>query len=138
MSTTAARVCPIIAQPRPPMQPVRVVLVDDEPGILDTWGIILGSQGYEVQCFPEPVSALEAITRGCDIVLTDYHMPKMTGLDLIRTAQPWSKAKFVLMTANTSEAVAEEALAAGASCVVHKPTSAPWVLQKLAGLAARK
>ncbi len=133
MSTTAARFCPI-TQPRPPMRQVRVVLVDDEPAILDTWGIILGSQGYEVERCADPVSALEAITRGCDIVVTDYHMPNMTGLDLIRTAQPWSKAKFILMTANTSEAVAEEALAAGASCVVHKPTSAPLVLQKLASL----
>jgi CheY-like chemotaxis protein len=109
-------------------------MVDDEPGILETWGVILSMSGYEVACCADPVSALEEIADGCDCVITDYHMPRMSGVELIRTARPWSKAKFILMTANASEPVTQEALSAGAECIVHKPTSPPLVLEKLARL----
>ena len=112
----------------------RVVMVDDEPSILETWRVILTMSGYEVACCADPVSALEKIAAGCDCVITDYHMPRMSGVDLIRAARPWSKAKFILMTANASEPVTQEALSAGAECIVHKPTSPPLVLQKLASL----
>ncbi len=130
----ASPTCRIASLPRPAFAQARVVLVDDEPGILDVWGIILSTAGYEVQSFADPVAALEAIAAGCDIVITDYRMPKMTGVELIRAARPWSKAKFLVMTAHTEQAVTEEALQAGACCVVHKPTSAPLVLQKLTAL----
>ncbi len=109
----------------------RIVLVDDNPGVLETWALLLTMSGFEVACFVDPVSALEAIAGGCDCVLTDYHMQGMNGVELIRTAREWSKAKFILMTGNGSEAVAEDALAAGACCIVHKPTSPALVLQKL-------
>ena len=109
-------------------------MVDDEPRILEIWDSILTTSGYDVQCFPDPVPALEAIAKGCDCVITDYHLPTMTGVELIRAARSLSKAKFLVMTGNASDAVAQEALAAGACCVVHKPTSPPMVLQKLAGL----
>jgi CheY-like chemotaxis protein len=130
-----SHMCAVGNQPAPAARTRgRVVIVDDEPSILETWCMILSMAGYEVECCSDPVFALEKIAGGCDCVITDYHMPRMTGVDLIRKARPQSDAKFVLMTANTSEAVAEDALAAGAACIVHKPTSAPLVLQKLATL----
>jgi putative two-component system response regulator len=130
--------CAVASQPAPSAEKRgRVVLVDDEPGILETWCVILTRSGYEVECCSDPVSALETIAAGCDCVITDYHMPLMSGVELMRKARAWSKAKFILMTANGSEAVTQDALAAGAACIVHKPTSTPLVLQKLASLCGR-
>ena len=137
MSSFAAtsELCDVGNQPAPAAtRRGRVVVVDDEPGILQTWGVILSMSGYDVECCSDPVSALETIAAGCDCVITDYQMPLMSGVDLMRQARPRSKAKFILMTANGSEAVTRDALAAGAACVVHKPTSPPLVLQKLASL----
>ncbi len=133
MSATNLISC-VTTEASPAMARARVVLVDDEPSILDTWGIILAAQGYEVRCFPDPIAAMEAIADGCEVVITDYHMPRMSGVELIHMARPWSKAKFLLMTANASEEVTKAAFAAGVCCVVHKPTSAPLVLQKIASL----
>jgi CheY-like chemotaxis protein len=113
----------------------RIVVVDDEPAILETWGLILTMSGYDVVCCTDPQVALEVIARGCDCVITDYHMPQMTGVELLRAARTKSRAKFILMTANGSEAIARDALAAGAWCIVHKPTPPPIVLQKLEKLA---
>ncbi|MGZ4827479.1 MAG: response regulator [Terriglobales bacterium] len=112
----------------------RVVVVDDEPSILEIWGAILTASGYSVECCSDATSALEAIAAGCDCVLTDYHMPLMTGVELIRAARKWSTAKFILMTGNMSSMLAEDAIGAGASCVLHKPTTAPQVLQKIESL----
>ena len=112
----------------------RIVFVDDEPGILQIWRQILLGSGYDVECCPDAASALPAIAAGCDCVITDYHMPRMSGLELIRLARPHTTAKFILLTANGSPELAEGALAAGAVCVVHKPTSAPVMLEKIAGL----
>jgi two-component system response regulator AtoC len=131
---SASPICDLGCQPQPYTVRRRVVLVDDEPGIIETWALILASAGYDVQGFLDPAAALEAISAGCDCVITDYHMPKMNGVELIRAARPWSKAKFLVMTGNASETVTQEALSAGACCVVHKPTSAPLVLQKIKSL----
>ncbi len=113
---------------------VRVVIVDDEPGIVATWTAILQACGYEAEGHTDVSAAVTAIARGCDCVITDYHMPQMSGVELIRAARQWSPAKFILITANTSPEVAEEAMLAGAACVLHKPTLATSVLQKVAQL----
>lgn len=134
-SAAASRICrsenlPQAARPR-------VVLVDDESSIREIWGCILRTSGYAVECCPDAASALEAMTEGCDCVITDYHMPEMNGVELILAAKPWSEAKFILMTGNPSEELTQQALAAGATYVVHKPTSAPVMLEKLAKLTGK-
>jgi CheY-like chemotaxis protein len=135
-SAAANRICRPEDLPQATMRP-RIVLVDDESSIREIWGCILSTLGYDVACYPDAVSALEAITEGCDCVITDYHMPEMNGVELILAAKPWSEAKFILMTGNPSEELTQQALAAGATYVVHKPTSAPIMLQKLAKLTAK-
>ena len=129
---TASQTCRSQPQPSPARR--SIVVVDDEPSILDMWASILTTSGYDVQCFPDPAPALAAIAKGCDCVITDYHLPTMTGVELIHAARSLSQAKILVMTGNVSAEVTEEALAAGACCVVYKPTSPPLVLQKIAGL----
>ena len=113
---------------------LRVVIIDDEPGIVATWTAILQASGFEAEGHTEVAAAMDAIARGCDCVVTDYHMPQMSGVELIRAARQASPAKFILITANTSNEVAEEAMRAGAACVLHKPTLATSVLQKIVQL----
>src|SRR5437016_396833 len=121
---------PAVAQPR-------IILVDDESSIREIWGRILSMSGYDVECYPEAASALQAIAEGCGCVITDHHMAEMNGVELIRAARTWSKAEFILMTGNPSDELTQEALSAGAAYVVHKPTSPPVILQKLAKLCRK-
>ncbi len=60
------------------------------------------------------------------LVLSDWHMPEMTGLQLlhaVRESGAFSKLPFLLVTANTEPAATAEALAAGVSAFLIKPVS---------------
>ncbi len=132
-SAVASPMCHPASLPEVPRP--RVVVVDDERSIREIWGHILSASGYDVECFADAASALPAIDAGCDCVLTDYHMPEMNGVELMRrAARGRSRVNFILMTGNPSDEVSKDAFSAGASYVLHKPTNPPAVLEKLAKL----
>jgi putative two-component system response regulator len=61
-----------------------VLVVDDEDVIRDTLAEILEAQGYPVQTASNGAEALEAIQESPpSIVVTDVHMPRMTGVELV-------------------------------------------------------
>jgi len=63
--------------------PVKILVVDDEEGILDVTEGYFQGKGYEVYTASDGVEALEILTRikiGC--VFTDINMPRMDGLEL--------------------------------------------------------
>jgi len=72
----------------------RIVLVDDEGEVRRIIAILLERGGYVVEAYADPSSALErlqVVDRPCDLLVTDYHMPGMNGLELARlvhAAQP--------------------------------------------------
>ena len=124
-------------------RPFRVVLVDDDVASLSLWRQVLDMHGYEVLTFEQPAKALTAIEAGCDCVITDYSMPGMSGADLVRAAARPGGPAFIVLTGHTSQEVAQDALQAGASCVITKPaklnavTSAvEWLCARRAGIAA--
>lgn len=69
----------------------RAIIFDDEPIVLDVLRVFFESRGYEAMLFREPVicpiygdSAVCPRPHPCsDIMLTDYKMPKMNGVDLL-------------------------------------------------------
>ena len=66
------------------MQGRKVLLVDDEPDVLDTLESILSEEGYEVATAHGSQDALELIdTFPAEIVLSDYMMPGMCGVELL-------------------------------------------------------
>ena len=63
-----------------------ILLVDDEKDILELFTEYLSSNGFNTISFQNPVDALEYFYQNqsnCSLVITDYKMPQMTGLDLI-------------------------------------------------------
>ena len=65
----------------------RVAVVDDEPDIITIQQSILSNLGYRVSTFTDARAALESIVSDpdrFDIVITDYTMPNLTGLELAR------------------------------------------------------
>ncbi len=62
-----------------------ILLVDDEADLVDAYGELMRSLGYEVQGVTSSLKALEiyrADPKGFDLVFTDYTMPHMTGLEM--------------------------------------------------------
>jgi CheY-like chemotaxis protein len=71
-----------------PPQPATVLLVDDDPAILDGVGEFLGEEGFRVVSAPNGADALACLRAGlrADVILLDVIMPVMDGWDF-RAAQ---------------------------------------------------
>ena len=64
-----------------------ILLVDDEKDILDLFSEYLTSNGFNTISFDNPVNALKYFYQNpnnCSLVITDYKMPQMSGIDLIK------------------------------------------------------
>ncbi len=67
---------------------VRVIIADDEMHILRAAEFKLKRSGFDVTCVEDGQAAWEAIQQERpDILITDYHMPRMDGLALCRTVR---------------------------------------------------
>ena len=64
-----------------------ILLVDDEKDILDLFSEYLTSNGFNTISFDNPINALKYYYQNqsnCSLVITDYKMPQMSGIDLIK------------------------------------------------------
>ncbi|HEX2407557.1 MAG TPA: response regulator [Nitrososphaeraceae archaeon] len=64
-----------------------ILLVDDEKDILDLFTEYLSSNGFNTISFQNPLDAFEYFYKNqsnCSLVITDYKMPQMSGIDLIK------------------------------------------------------
>jgi DNA-binding NtrC family response regulator len=61
----------------------RILLVDDEPDITLSFGIVLEDNGYVVDAFNSPILALSSFEQGLyALALIDFRMPNMNGFEL--------------------------------------------------------
>ena len=62
----------------------RVLVVDDDPSTLATYGRIVSLDGYDVAMVSSAREALALLpSRSFDLVLTDHRMPEVSGLELL-------------------------------------------------------
>jgi two-component system cell cycle sensor histidine kinase/response regulator CckA len=94
------------------IKPTTVFVVDDEPMLLELAAIIIKSMGYEVRTFRDPETALkEYILAPTDLVITDYAMGRMSGMDLIRECRRLNpKQKMILISGTVDEHVFADAM----------------------------
>jgi DNA-binding response OmpR family regulator len=63
----------------------RVLIVDDEERMAGVVAMALGRAGFECETCTSGAAALEALEkRGADVVVTDWKMPEMVGIELLR------------------------------------------------------
>jgi two-component system, NtrC family, response regulator AtoC len=99
----------------------RVLVVDDEPGVLFGMQSLLRSLHHEPLVARSGAEALTQLERA-DLVITDYAMPGMDGLELLGAVRQRDEAlPVVLLTAQGSEKIAVRAVRAGAYEYVTKP-----------------
>ena len=100
-----------------------VIIVDDDPSAVAMNTAILEAAGYKVMAFDLPSKALLRIAEGVPAVLvTDFVMPEMSGLELTRKAQEIDpEVKVILLTGGGDESTAQEALRMGVSDYIMKP-----------------
>jgi two-component system, NtrC family, response regulator HydG len=117
----------------------RVVVVDDDVRLLETWREIL-SPTAEVTPYHDPAVAMRAFERDTiDVALLDVQLPGANGLDLLahlRRLQP--RAEAIMITGNATVEMAVEALHAGAFDFLCKPIENPeQIIRRVASAAER-
>jgi DNA-binding NtrC family response regulator len=108
----------------------RVLVVDDEPDVLEVISRKLSRSGFDVERFGDPqllIDALEAekergTVEAADVVLADLHLPGMSGLDLLRYVnERFGNVAFIVMTGRASINSAVEAMKLHAYDYLVKP-----------------
>ena len=76
------------------MTRLRILLVDDDPSVLDLTQELLGMAGYAVEAATGPAAALALLAAGqiFDALVTDHSMPGMSGEELIIRARALNPA----------------------------------------------
>ena len=106
-----------------------VFVVDDEPMLLELAEAILKPQGYEVRTFRDPETALkEYIIAPPEVVITDYAMGRMSGMDLIRECRRLNPRQKMILLSGT----VDEHVFAGAAVRPDQFLSKPYQVAELA------
>lgn len=103
-------------------EPRTLLLVDDDPGMLDTLEDIFQLHGYRVLSASSAQAALSILARtSVDVILSDIRMPGLSGLDLLhRARRERPEPPVLLMTAYSDPHLLREAAELG-SPVLSKP-----------------
>jgi len=102
----------------------RIVLIDDEPGVLKALTLLLQTLGCDVMAFPGPTEALAYLKAGidADLILSDQRMPGLAGSELFKALRAHAiNTPFVLMSGHAGEAEVEEVLRAPDTAYLAKP-----------------
>ncbi len=82
----------------------RILIVDDDPGILDVVSYALRNEGFEAEGVSDGEAALEAARHDSyDLLILDLMMPGMSGLEVCRRLRSESKIPIVMLTAKDAE-----------------------------------
>lgn len=133
---------PALQRQRTPSGPgSRVLIVDDDPDIRDLVSAMLEAVGLLVYQAPSAEEALERIREeSFDLLVLDWNLPKMTGLDLcrlIRREVALASLPVLFLTANASSQDMVEAFACGGDDYVVKPFRAPELGARIFSLLRR-
>lgn len=103
----------------------RIIVVDDEPHMVEFLKQALTRKGYDAIAHTGGVEALKYLeTHEADLLLTDYKMPKMLGIELIEKVKTqFPQMGVIMMTAYGTIESAVKALKLGASDYITKPFS---------------
>ena len=73
-----------------------VTLIDDEPSVLHSLGLLLEKGGYQVHMHQDAQSFLQSTQAG-DVIISDVRMPQMTGLELLRKLRSENRIEPVIL-----------------------------------------
>ncbi len=129
--------------------PGKILVVDDDPDILDAVTMILESQGYEVVSARDGIEGLATLkAENPDLMILDLLMPKMDGFAVCKELQDprWSKYKSIpiLMLTSVREEASrrryelETGLELDVDDYVEKPMSPDILLERVSKLIKKK
>ncbi|MFL5766893.1 MAG: response regulator transcription factor [Actinomycetota bacterium] len=120
-------------------EPAHVLVVDDEPIVLDVLGRYLSREGYGVETASDGEAALRAVEDSRpDLVLLDLMLPKVDGIEVCRWVRSRADGTAVIMlTARGTETDRIAGLDLGADDYITKPFSPREVVARVRAVLRR-
>ena len=119
-------------------EPKRILVVDDEPAILDAVAYALRGEGFDVDALEEGEAALDAaLSDGYDLLILDLMLPKLSGLEVCRRVRDRSDVPILILTARDSEGDRVLGLESGADDYVTKPFEVKELIARVRALLRR-
>jgi Response regulators consisting of a CheY-like receiver domain and a winged-helix DNA-binding domain len=114
---------------------LKLLLAEDEPALRMLVSDSLEDEGYEIDAACDGEEAVEMIKRGSyDLLILDYMMPKLSGLDVIvqaRALPGGDRFKILMLSAKNQLTDRERTAAAGADEFMAKPFSPMALVDKV-------
>ncbi|MCB7136237.1 response regulator [Cellulosimicrobium marinum] len=116
----------------------RVLVVDDDPGLLRAMAITLRVHGWDVTTAATGRAGIDAAAAAHpDVVLLDLGLPDVSGLDVITAVRGWSRVPIIVLSARQLGDDKVDALDAGADDYVTKPFAMPELMARLRAAVRR-
>jgi len=122
-----------LATPHTPKRKARILVVDDDPGLLRLLTIRLRAENYEVEAVESAALALAATSRfRPELVITDLRMDQMDGIGLLKELQSrYPGLKVIILTAHGTIPDAVHATQLGAFGFLTKPVDKQELLDQV-------
>ena len=112
---------------------MRILIIDDEQEILEYYQKLIKPTGHKLITTRNPLEALEICRKeSFDLVMTDYRMPEMNGLEFLKKVkQVNSKLRVLIFTAYKEDGMVKEAGIGSAYAFLEKPVTLAELLYVL-------
>lgn len=125
---------------RQAVEPLRILVVDDDELVSEYLGALLAAENYDVTVLNQPLEALQffkAQPDYFDLIITDQVMPGLTGVEVAQAMLELRPTIPILLITGYSERIsAENAESFGLSGFFSKPIDENQFLNKISNLAS--
>jgi DNA-binding response OmpR family regulator len=116
----------------------KVLVVEDEPTLVETLEYNLTRQGYDICTAADGLAALEVARRECpDLIVLDIMLPKLDGFEVCRILRQEMNVPILMLTARVDEVDRVVGLEMGADDYLTKPFSMRELLARVKALLRR-
>jgi DNA-binding response OmpR family regulator len=117
----------------------RVLVVDDEPALVDAVGYALQSEGFDVETAGDGEAALKVLgEEAVELVVLDVMLPRLSGIEVCRRMREASDVPIILLSARDAEVDRVLGLESGADDYVTKPFSMAELLSRVRAVLRRR
>lgn len=119
-------------------KPAAILVVDDDPVILDALSMGLGSKGYRVDTAASGEAALAHCLRTPpDLAILDIEMPGLSGIETARRLRETTAVPVMFLTAHDQQGLVEQAVAEGGLGYLVKPVGINQLVPAIEAALAR-
>lgn len=115
-----------------------VLLVDDDPALLEVTSIVLASEGYKVLTAEEGAGALRIVDQErLDLVVLDVMLPKTSGFEVLKKIREQTEVPVIMLTAKSQSVDKVVGLELGADDYITKPFDTKELLARMRAILRR-